>query len=135
MIVTPVLCSDLLDHGRIHLSLRQHRDTGVPGVMQLVVEAQAFHHRCPVAVVTVPVVESRSRRTAEQVLTGGSLVPGLEHQQDLVREGSPAYAVFRLAGDHIEVLFLQIDVLFLQVQQLRGRCRSASARSGSRAGP
>lgn len=89
MIVTPVLCSDLvdrlqqhlhiqvgihplrqrhgtgvaydlLDHGLFHLSLRQHRDTGVPGVMRLVVEAKTFHHRRPVAVVVVPVVESRS---------------------------------------------------------------------------
>ena len=89
MIVTPVLCSDLVDrfqqylhiqvsihplcqrhgtgvaydlfdHGRFHLSLCQHRDTGVPGVMGLVVEAQALHHRRPVAVVVVPVVESRS---------------------------------------------------------------------------
>ena len=52
----------LFDHGRFHLSLRQHRDTGVPGVMGLVIEAQALHHRRPVAVVVVPVVESRSRR-------------------------------------------------------------------------
>ena len=79
MIVTPVLCSDLVDrfqqylhiqvgihplrqchgtgvtydllcHGRFHLSLRQHRDTGVPCVMGLVVEAQAFHYRSPVTV-------------------------------------------------------------------------------------
>ena len=97
MIVTPVLCSDLvdrfqqylhiqvgihplrqrhgtgvaydlLDHGRFHLSLRQHRDTGVPGVMRLVIEAQAFHYRSPVAVVVVPVIEARSRRAVEQVL-------------------------------------------------------------------
>ena len=89
MIVTPVLCSDLvdrfqqylhiqvgihplrqrhgtgvaydlLDHGRVHSSLRQHRDTGVTCVMRSVVEAQAFHHRRPVAVVVVPVIESCS---------------------------------------------------------------------------
>ena len=110
---------DLLDHGRIHMSLRQHRDAGVPRVMRLVVEAQALHHRRPVAVVVVPVIECRSRRAVEQVLTRGPLVPGLEHRQDLVRDGDPADAVCRLAGDHVEVLFLQIDVLFLQGQQLR----------------
>ena len=65
MIVTPVLCSDfvdrfqqrlhiqvgihplrqrhgtgvaydLFDHGRFHLSLRQHRDTGVPGELVVI---------------------------------------------------------------------------------------------------
>lgn len=99
---------DPFDHGRIHLSLCQHRDTGVLGVVRLVVEAQALHHRCPVAVVVVMVVESRSRRTVEEVLTGGSLVPGLEHRQDLVCDGDPADAVLRLTRDDIEVLFLQI---------------------------
>ena len=80
---------DLLDHGRIHMSLRQHRDTGVPRVMRLVVEAQALHHRRPLAVVVVPIISSLSRSAVEHVRTPVSLVPGLEHRQDLMIRGLP----------------------------------------------
>ena len=41
----------------------QHRDTSLPCVMRLVVEAQAFHYRCPVAVVVIP--RSRWRHSSE----------------------------------------------------------------------
>ena len=55
----------------------------------------------------------------EQIFTLRTFVPRFVEWQHLVGNGNFPQAVFGFAGDHIEVLFFQMYVFFLQVEELR----------------
>ena len=55
----------------------------------------------------------------EQIFTLRTFVPRFVEWQHLVGDGNFPQAVFGLAGNHIKVLFFQMHVFLLQVEELR----------------
>ena len=68
---------DLLDHRLIYMSLRQHRDTCMPGVVRLMLESEALHKRRPVAVIIVAVLKVLVIRRMNQILAVRAFIPRL----------------------------------------------------------
>ena len=55
----------------------------------------------------------------QQVFAFGAFIPCLVKRKHFVCNRDFPQTVFRLAGNHIEVLFFQMDIFLFQIQELR----------------
>lgn len=111
--------NNLLDRGLVYMGFCQHGDAGMPGTVRRLVISKLLHQGCEVTVVVVPVIKVLLIRRMEQIFTLGTFVPRFLEWQHLVGNGNFPQAVFGLAGNHIKVLFFQMHVFLLQVEELR----------------
>ena len=108
---------DLLDHGLIYMRFCQHGDTGVSCIMGLVVKADLLHEGCKIAVVIISVIKVLLIRGMEKVFALGTFEPCSVEREHFVCYGNFSQAVLRLAGDHIEVLLIQVDIFLLEIEE------------------
>ena len=98
------LCMDvIIPCNLINMSLRQHRDAGMPGLMRHVIKAKAFHKRRPVTVKVVSVGKVLMIRCVQQILAVRTLIPSPIHWQHLVCNWNSSDPVLCFTGNHIEV--------------------------------
>lgn len=62
------MTGNLLLDGGIHTGISHHGNTGVPGVVRLVLHPVFFHQRVPVGVAVIEVVQMLAVGGAEQIL-------------------------------------------------------------------
>ena len=108
---------DLLDHGLIYMRFCQHGDTGVSCIMGLVVEANLLHEGCKIAVVIISVIKVLLIGGVEKVFALGTFKPCLVEWEHFVCYGNFSQTVLCLAGDHIEVLLVQVDIILLEIEK------------------
>lgn len=108
---------DLFDHGLIYMRFCQHGDTGVSCIMGLVVKADLLHEGCKIAVVIISVIKVLLIRGMEKVFALGTFEPCSVEREHFVCYGNFSQAVLRLAGDHIEVLLIQVDIFLLEIEE------------------
>ena len=92
----------------------------MPGTVWRLVISKLLHQGCEVTIVVVPVIKVLLIRCVEQIFTLRTFVPRFVEWQHLVGNGNFPQAVFGFAGDHIEVLFFQMYVFFLDVYKRQG---------------
>ena len=113
------MTGNLLLDGGIHTGVSHHGNTGVSGVVGLVLHPVFFHQGVPVGVAVIEVVQMFPIGGAEQILARGALQPFFVEGQHLVCNGHLTNTVFGFALHHIKILLFQMDVLLLQIQELR----------------
>lgn len=64
------MTGNLLLNGGIHTGISHHGNTGMPGVVGLVLHTVFFHQRVPVGVAVIEVVQVLAVGGAKQILQG-----------------------------------------------------------------
>ena len=83
----------------------------------LVVKADLLHEGCKIAVVIISVIKVLLIRGMEKVFALGTFEPCSVEREHFVCYGNFSQAVLRLAGDHIEVLLIQVDIFLLEIEE------------------
>lgn len=94
------MTGNLLLNGGVHTGISHHGNTGVPGVVRLVLHPVFFHQRVPVGVAVIEVVQVFAVSGAKQILAGRALHPSFVKGQHLVCNGHLPDTVFGFAFHH-----------------------------------
>lgn len=103
----------------VYICDRQHGNAGVTGAVRCVVDVENLNEWRPVRIKIIPVCEMFAVRSSEQVFTIIEVILVFKERENLVsnRNNADSGSSFRM--NNIEIVFIKVDVFFLEVEEFR----------------